>query len=142
MHLNLDGKVIVVTGGTSGIGLAVINALTQEGAQPIAIARNRPETGMLPPAAGFIAADLFDAQAPEKIATELEADFGRVDGFVSNAAFFSSQPSVTESSDELWRSTFEINVFAPVRLVRALRPLLGRSGGVDRSHRERSCPTG
>src|SRR5690625_2521925 len=84
---------------------------------------------MLPPAAGFIAADLFDAQAPEKIATELEADFGRVDGFVSNAAFFSSQPSVTESSDELWRSTFEINVFAPVRLVRALRPLLGRSGG-------------
>ncbi len=129
MHLNLDGKVIVVTGGTSGIGLAVINALTQEGAQPIAIARNRPETGMLPPAAGFIAADLFDAQAPEKIATELEADFGRVDGFVSNAAFFSSQPSVTESSDELWRSTFEINVFAPVRLVRALRPLLGRSGG-------------
>src|SRR5690625_5265538 len=129
MDLKLDDKVVIVTGGTSGIGLAVVKALASEGAKPIAVARKEPETGFLPQEAGFIAADLFDVEAPERIAKTVEEKYGHVDGLVNNAAYFSSQPSVTDSTDELWRSTFEINVFAPVRLVRALEPALGKSGG-------------
>lgn len=129
MHLNLDDKVVIVTGGTSGIGLAVVESLAQEGAVPVAVARKAPEAGRLPAEAGFITADLFDPDAPNRIAREAAEKYGRVDGLVNNAAFFSSQPSVTGSCDELWRSTFEINVFAPVRLVRALQPLLEQAGG-------------
>ncbi|MHA6750817.1 SDR family NAD(P)-dependent oxidoreductase [Dermacoccus nishinomiyaensis] len=129
MDLHLSGLVVIVTGGTSGIGLATIRELAAEGAQPVAIARHTPEPGLLPEGAGFIAADLADPEAPARIVADVKERYGRVDGLVNNAALFDTRVSFTQIEDELWSATIEVNLFAPVRLTRAVIPALTESGG-------------
>ncbi|SJM68956.1 SDR family NAD(P)-dependent oxidoreductase [Gulosibacter sp. 10] len=129
MQLHLDGNVIIVTGGTSGIGLATVHELTREGAQVVAVARNAPVAGVLPEAAGFIAADLADPDAAERLIIDVLERCGRIDGLVNNAALFDTRDSFVEFDDDLWRTTFEVNLFAPARLVRAVIPAMSERGG-------------
>ena len=58
MHLDLTGRVVIVTGGTSGIGLATARELAGEGVNVVAVARRDPGDGVLPASAHFVAADL------------------------------------------------------------------------------------
>lgn len=131
MNLHLDGRVVIVTGGTSGIGLATVRELAAEGARPVAVARGTPEPGLLPEAADFNAADLADPRAAETLVAEASRRYGRLDGLVNNAALFDTRDSFQEIDDELWRTTFEVNLFALVRLARAAVPAMraGESGG-------------
>lgn len=129
MFLDLDGKVVIVTGGTSGIGLSTVRELGAEGAQVVAVARTTPDPGLLPAQAGFIAADLAAADAAGRIVSGVLERHGRIDGLVNNAALFDTRDSFCEIEDELWRATFEVNVFAPARLVRAVIPALRDAGG-------------
>ncbi|PRZ02917.1 NAD(P)-dependent dehydrogenase (short-subunit alcohol dehydrogenase family) [Isoptericola sp. CG 20/1183] len=129
MDLDLHDAVVVVTGGTRGIGLATVHQLAAEGARPIAVARRTPGPGLLPDAAGFVAADLSDASMPERVVAEVLARHGRVDGLVNNAALFDTRDSFEAVEDDLWRATFEVNLFAPARLVRAALPALRAAGG-------------
>lgn len=129
MNLNLDGLVVIVTGGTSGIGLATVRELAAEGARPVAVARRAPEAGLLPETAGFVAADLSEDAAPERVVAEVLERYGHLDGVVSNAARFDTRDSFSAIEDDVWRSTFEVNVLAPVRLIRAALPALRETGG-------------
>ena len=129
MHLDLDGKVVIVTGGTSGIGLATTHALAAEGARVVAVARNIPDAGLLPESAGFVAADLADANDPERLVSRVLQRHGRIDGLVNNAALFDTRDSFVDHEDDLWRATFEVNLFAPARLVRAAIPAMSEAGG-------------
>jgi NAD(P)-dependent dehydrogenase (short-subunit alcohol dehydrogenase family) len=129
MNLDLDRAVVIVTGGTSGIGRATVSELVAEGALPVAVARRTPEPRLLPEAAGFVPADLSDPSAAEQVVAETLERYGRIDGLVNNAALFDTRDSITGFEDELWRTTFEVNVFAPARLVRAALPALRETGG-------------
>ncbi len=129
MNLNLDAHVVIVTGGTSGIGLATVRELAAEGALPVAVARGVPDPGLLPEGADFIAADLSDPTVPDVLVPTVLERHGRLDGLVNNAALFDTRDSFAAIEDELWRATFEVNVFAPVRLSRAVVPALRERGG-------------
>lgn len=118
MNLGLDGKVVIVTGGTSGIGLATVKELTAEGAQVVAVARHAPDDGVLPDAADFITADVSDAASCDGIVRLTRERHGRLDGLVNNAALFDTRPTFADIDDELWRTTFEVNLFAVARLTR------------------------
>ena len=108
MHLNLDGHVVLVTGGTSGVGLVTTHLLAEEGASVMALARSAPAEGVLPESASFVAADLARPQdAQRSVATTLERH-GRVDGLVNNAALFETRDSFEDIDDDLWRRTFEV----------------------------------
>src|SRR5690606_14198909 len=99
------------------------------GARPVAIARRAPEPGLLPEKASFIAADLSETAAAERIVAEVKDQYGRIDGLVNNAALFDTRDTFSAIDDELWRATFEVNVFAPARLVRAALPALQEAKG-------------
>ena len=132
MDLELADRVVIVTGGTSGIGLATVQVLAAEGARPVAVARRLPVEGALPDGVEVIAADLTEPAASERIVTEVLDRHGRIDGLVNNAALFDSRSGVAGSEDELWRATFELNLFAVVRLTRAVIPaLLSTASGAD-----------
>jgi len=129
MDLSLDGHVVIVTGGTSGIGLATVRELAAEGARPVAVARHTPEPGLLPAGADYLPADLLNPAAPAAVVSGVLERHGRINGLVNNAALFDTRDSFAAIEDELWQATFEVNLFAPVRLARSVIPALRETGG-------------
>ncbi|GAB3623721.1 oxidoreductase [Mariniluteicoccus endophyticus] len=129
MHLDLDSRVVIVTGATSGIGLATTHELAKESATVIAVARRDPGNGVLPASADFVAADITSPEAAARLVAETVERYGQVDGLVNNAALFDTRDSFSEIEDELWRSTFELNLFAVARLTRAVIPAMREAAG-------------
>lgn len=91
MELGLQAKVVLVTGGASGIGAAISSCLLQEGAIPVIVARDKPAQTFLDSVnieskkALFIQAELTDeAQCKAAVEQTIQA-FGQIDGLVNNA---------------------------------------------------------
>jgi L-fucose dehydrogenase len=91
MELGLQGRIVVVTGGASGIGAAISEDLAREGAVPVIFARRPPDPAfmaglaVLSPRAGFVQVDLADDAQCARAVEETRARYGRVDALVNNA---------------------------------------------------------
>ncbi len=92
MDLQLENKVVIVTGGAKGIGKAIVVALAEEGAIPVIVGRSEVDNTLVVnelKASGkqslSICADLVDPDACARAVREALAHFGRVDGLVNNA---------------------------------------------------------
>lgn len=125
----LSDKIALVTGGTKGAGKAIAERLHRAGATVIVTARNKPENQN--PHFHFVAADLSTSEGTETVIQEVEAKFGSLDILVNNLGG-SETPGGGFSvlSDKDWETTFQTNLFAPVRLDRGFLPgmLLRKSG--------------
>jgi hypothetical protein len=134
----LEGKATVITGGDSGIGRAVAIAFAREGADVLisylsedADAR---DTAKLVEDAGrrtvLVAGDLADPAHCRKVVDTAVEEFGRIDVLVNNAAYQMTHDTVEEISDEEWQYTFDVNITAMFRLVRAALPHLGMGASI------------
>jgi len=91
MDLGLKGKVIIITGGGSGIGAAVSQVLAEEGAVPVIFARRPPDGGFLQglaalsAKASWVAVELSDDAACAHAVAEVRDRWGQIDGLVNNA---------------------------------------------------------
>jgi len=90
MDLELSGKVVLVTGGASGIGAAISRRLALEDAIPVAIGHHDDggflaELQVLQPQARYLRAELADDDACRNAVEQVIAEFGRIDGLVNNA---------------------------------------------------------
>ncbi|MDN5724566.1 MAG: SDR family oxidoreductase [Propionibacteriales bacterium] len=127
MDLNLQGKNVVVTGASKGIGLATARSFATEGANVHAVSR----TVITEDGIESIPLDLTDHAAARQLADRVgEADIlinnlgGVVPGSLTAAGFL-------DLDDDTWQATYELNLFATVRITRALLPgLLNRRGVV------------
>jgi meso-butanediol dehydrogenase/(S,S)-butanediol dehydrogenase/diacetyl reductase len=117
-----DGKVVLVTGGRSGIGQACSKAFSERGAKVITAQRGKD------PVFECINADLADESAPARIVETVIATHGRLDVLVNNAGIM-REGSVTESSLDDWSQTLAINLTAPFLLIRHAMAHLVRTGG-------------
>jgi NAD(P)-dependent dehydrogenase (short-subunit alcohol dehydrogenase family) len=133
MDMNLSNKIVVVTGASKGIGLAVSQAFAAEGAFVIAGARhNSPELQALEAAgsATFIAADLSTPEGPRALIAAA-TERGGVDILVNNAGAVATRfDGILSVTDEEWDAALSLNFLSAVRTTReAIPQMLARGGG-------------
>jgi NAD(P)-dependent dehydrogenase (short-subunit alcohol dehydrogenase family) len=138
LDLGLEGKIAVITGGSVGIGLAVAEALAEQGVHLLLCARDE---GRVKKRAAEIAekyavravgvaADVSKAEDTEKVISAVQNEFEGVDILINNAGTGSNEKIMT-APDEKWQYYWDLHVMAAVRLSRGLAPLMrARGAGV------------
>jgi 3-oxoacyl-[acyl-carrier protein] reductase len=135
MDLGLSDHVYLVTGGTSGLGLATAQTLVDEGARVVVSSRRRGSVeeavGTLggPDHAAGVVADNADPATPELLIRTAMDRFGHLDGALVSVG---GPPSGTamDASDEQWQHAFETVFLGAVRLARAVGGVLGDGGAI------------
>src|SRR3954454_14744259 len=138
MDLGLKGRACVVTGASRGIGRASARLLCAEGADVLLVART--EEALLEAAdecaaagqeaggrAESLVADVTDAESAERIIGEADERLGQVDVLVNNAGT-ARRRDLDDVPDEDWYAAWELNVMAPMRLMRAAAPGMRKRG--------------
>lgn len=133
MDLGLAGKVVIVTGGASGIGGAISEALAQEGAVPVIFARRAPDPALLDrvtaasPGADWVQVELSDdAQCRAAVDATL-ARWGRIDGLVNNAG--ANDSIGLEAGPDAFRASLERNLIHYYTLAHLTLPQLKANRG-------------
>jgi len=133
MGRKLEGKVAVVTGGTTGIGLATAKRFATEGAQVVITGRRQPELdkaiATVGPNAFGVRADSANLSELNELYSEIKARHGHIDVLFVNAGGGSMLPlgSITE---EQYDDTFDRNVKGVLFTVQKALPLLVDGGSI------------
>ena len=129
MNLGLTGRACVVTGASRGIGRAVAGQLAAEGADVLLVARDPAAVAEAAAAVGGtpLALDVTAPDAGERVRDACLEHYGRVDVLVNNAGTVAHAP-LDELTDDDWQRQWDLGVMGPLRLLRALTPLMVERG--------------
>jgi len=135
MDLGLEDRVAIVTGGTSGIGLATARQLLAEGAL-VAIC-GRDETRLATAKSSLLGntsekrllamqCDVLNKEAVGRFAAAVEQWVGRCDILINNAGH-ARMSTFADTTDEAWREELELKFFSQIYPIRTFKPLLEKS---------------
>jgi NAD(P)-dependent dehydrogenase (short-subunit alcohol dehydrogenase family) len=130
VDLGLTDRVVLVTGGTRGIGYAIGESLVAEGARVALCSRDdagcRDAASSLGPAAAGFCADVSERGAAAQLIGDVIDRLGRLDAVVNNAGRFGGGPAL-EATGESYRDGFDTKVLGGLDVVRASLPYLRSS---------------
>ncbi len=134
---DLKGKVVLITGASTGIGAAAAVAFGRNGARVVVnfnASRGPAEEVAAEVAAGggeshLIQADVRDPGAAHRVVAETVQRFGRLDVLVNNAGALIKRTPVTEYTDDFVAAVLDLNVVQVVRFVREAAVQMRRQGG-------------
>jgi len=134
--MSFDGKVVLVTGSTTGIGEACARVFAESGATVMVSGRNEPRGRKVVESirakggcAELTVVDLRTAGACDRLVSATIERFGKLDVLINNAGILYSATAV-DTSDEQWLETMAVNVSAVFYLSRAaIRHMKGQGGG-------------
>lgn len=140
MKLNLENKIVVITGANGGIGHAICEAFLDEGAQCVALYRGEAaklnalhescRKFNLPPSRFLgIQCDFANQSGIDQAIQQIVDRFGRIDVLVNNAGHAIEMPFIGTTEEE-WNLMFEANLHVASRLARAvIKPMLHHKAG-------------
>ena len=130
--MRLKDKVVIITGGTSGIGASISRAVVKEGGKVlvhgIVETEGKALVAELGSSAALCIADLADPASPSKVAAAAVAAFGKIDSLVNCAAIF-DQSNVENLKYENYLRMMQINLNAPLFMIQACMPELKKNKG-------------
>jgi ketoreductase RED2 len=132
--MELNGKVAIVTGSSSGIGEAVARALAGSGAAVVVNSAKSVDSGKAVaaslPNAMYVQADIADDVACRSLVAAAMLRFGRLDILVNNAGATKVIPhgDLEAATDEVWQDIFQVNVLGTWHMIRAAVPSLRGNG--------------
>lgn len=146
MELGLNGKVAVITGASSGIGLAIAEGLAAEGVDLVLAARGaerlKSESARVEERYGVRVigqpCDVATAKGVGDLVAAADRFFGGADILVNNAGTGSNE-TIMEAPDDKWQAYWDLHVMAAVRLARGLVPGMRRRGGGVILHNASIC---
>ncbi|PLS80477.1 MAG: oxidoreductase, partial [Chloroflexi bacterium] len=133
--MDISGKIIVITGASSGIGAATARELAAHGAVLVLAARRAEELALLQREiergggqALSVPTDVTRRPDIDRLVQTTLDTYGRIDVLVNNAGISPGQP-IAELADAELQRVFDVNLLAPARLVSAVVPHMRRQGG-------------
>lgn len=130
--MKLENKIALITGGTAGIGEAMVREFVNQGARVAFVGRNaeRGESVARETGAQFYAGDVSDANVPEQIVARVANDFGKINILVNNAGII-TRKNAEETTLRDWENVMNVNARAAFLFSRAVVPhLRAQNGGV------------
>jgi len=129
MDLGVAGRVCVVTGASSGIGLEAGRRLCAEGASVLFVGRDAEALAEAADGCGgeYLAIDVTDPDTAQRIVATCAEQMGGIDVLV-NGAGTSFARSLDDLTDDDWQGQWELHVMAPMRLMRAAAPRMAQRG--------------
>ena len=107
LTLNLHNRTALVTGGTQGIGRAIVERFLEEGARVVTVAREGPDE--LPPEVAFLPFDLADASGLPELVAAAENAVGPLDILVNNAGIWRETPALGLDAVD-WSQVIAVNL--------------------------------
>jgi NADP-dependent 3-hydroxy acid dehydrogenase YdfG len=131
MH-RLDGRRILITGASSGIGEAAVRACAEAGARVACLARRADRVRALAADIGgeAVPGDVADETSARSAVGEAAERLGGLDGLVNNAGI-GRRDTIADGRVEDWRATFDVNVLGLLTVTQAALPHLRRAGRAD-----------
>jgi short-subunit dehydrogenase len=129
--MDIKGKVAIVTGASSGIGLATAKLLSSKGAKLALVARSKDKLEQLAkilPEAIAITADISKVEETKNMIKQAYEHFGQVDILVNNAGRGYDVP-VEKTDIEIFHYIFDLDVVGPLVAMKEVIPLMRRQGG-------------
>ncbi|BBX63303.1 short-chain dehydrogenase [Mycobacterium saskatchewanense] len=133
---SVAGKVILVTGGSRGLGKAMSLGLAERGARVIVASRNLDSCGSVVSQirdsqghAAAVACHVADWDSLDEVVDAAVAQWGRLDGLVNNAGMSPLAPSLVETSERLFDKVIGVNLKGPTRLTALAAEAMRSTGG-------------
>ena len=136
--MRLEGKSVVVTGASAGMGQAIVELFAAEGANVVAVARRmdrlealadslKDAPGKVVPFAG----DTGDPQTAVDMIDKAVAEFGRLDILVNNGGIMDDNTAAGDLSDDMLEKVFRVNTYGPIYAMRKAVKVFMEQAGED-----------
>lgn len=133
--MEIQGKIVIVTGASAGIGLATAQRFAEEGAKVVLAARSKDKLNQLAEelrAGGYealvVPTDMTVRSQVERMIDETVKAYGGVDILVNNAGQ-ALAGTVADVSEDYFRQIIDLNIFGPLYAMQAVIPVMRKSGG-------------
>ncbi len=131
--MRLKNKVVLITGGYTGIGRSIVGHCVKEGAKVVVNGLDEQRGTALVAELGtenatHITIDITEADAPDKLVEKSVSTFGGLDAVVNNAALIASS-NISDTTMQFMKRILAINTMAPLALIQAALPYLEKAHG-------------